>query len=462
MKTKPGSCLPSLVVLATVLAAPVSAATSPLADRATVSALMIDGAAAGGVLGWDGGDARSGASATATMGTATGKLPTGVTYAPLSMRVAFPPAPAVAAWVNEMAAGRAGPRTVVVADADATGRLVEAYELSGAALIEVEFPEFNGARTTLAVMRLVFAGASGGAVSPPASLSGVSTPANTAGFQLSFPGIDTTGVSRIAAIRVVQSGATAPVSADSVTGKSVGATKTANFAITVSRASVASWQAWLSDTLMQAPGSKREGAIALLGPTLKVSSVTLNLYGCSLVRLSRPPDWAGVPTYYVAEVACERVAFGGLPASAGAASESTIAAKREVTSPKELPTDRSAAVEADRGTRDPVLFPRVPGLTRTGYSGSYQKASTNETARYASQEKINDLVARVEAAATAAGWKLTHLTESGTGSGRQVTQNWAIKDASAQLTFFDVQDGVATHMNLTVAAQRGRTGGDLK
>jgi hypothetical protein len=304
------------------------------------------------------------------------------------MRVAFPPAPAVAAWVNEMAAGRAGPRTVVVADADATGRLVEAYELSGAALIEVEFPEFNGARTTLAVMRLVFAGASGGAVSPPASLSGVSTPANTAGFQLSFPGIDTKGVSRIEAIRVVQPGSAVP---GSVRGKTVGATKTANFAITVSRASVASWQAWLSDTLKQAPGSKREGAIALLSPTLKVSSVTLNLYGCSLVRLSRPPDWAGVPTYYVAEVACERVAFGGLPASAGAASESTIAAKREATSPKELPTDRSAPVEADRGTRDPILFPRVPGLTRTGYSGTYQKAYTNETARYASQEQIKKI-----------------------------------------------------------------------
>jgi hypothetical protein len=459
MKTKPGSCLPSLVVLATVFAAPVSAATTSLPDRATGSALMIDGAAAGGVLGWDGGDARSGASATGTRGTATGTLSTGVTYAPLSMSVAFPPAPAVAAWVNDMAAGRAGPRTMVVADVGATGRVVEAYELSGAALIEVEFPEFNAARTSLAVMRLIFVGASGGLVSPPASLGAVSTPANTAGFQLSFPGIDTQGVSRIEAIRVVQTGFTVP---GSVSGKTVGATKTANFAITVSRASVASWQAWLSDTLKQAPGSKRDGVIALLGRTLKVNPVTLNLYGCSLVRLSRPPDWPGVPTYYVAEVACERVAFGGLPASAGAASDSKIAAKREAASPKERPTDRSASVEADRGTRDPILFPRVPGLTRTGYSGNYQKTSTNETARYAAQEKINDLVARVEAAATAAGWKLTDLTESGTGSGRQVTQNWAIKDASAQLTFFDVQDGVATHLNLTVAAQRGRPGGDIK
>lgn len=432
--------------------------SSPLSLPAATSAWFVDGVSAGNVLGWDGGDARLAGAATGAGGVATGRLGGGVSYAPMTLRVPFPPEPAVAAWVNAMASGPGSPRRVVVADADATGKLLEAYELQGAVLAEVELPEFNAARTSPAVMRVVLTGTAGRAVSPPAVLGALSSPISSAGFQLTIPGIDGAGVSRIESIKVASGDSQLAPLSGVTGGKSLTGPRVANILVTVAHARVATWQAWLDESVRQGVPVKRDGAIVLLSPTMRASSASLNLHGCSLVRLSRPPDSAGVPAYYLAELACERISFGGLPAPAAptaafAATRTPVAAKAgDGVDP--TPPASVVPAESERGARDPAQFPRVSGLTRTNYSGTFQRTYTNETASYAAAEKIGDLVARVEAAATAAGWELRNLTESGSSQGRQVSQSWRKNTASAELTFIELKDRNTTQMNLAVMLQR--------
>lgn len=431
----------------------------PSSVPAATSSWFVDGVSAGNVLGWDGGDARLAGAVTGAAGVATDKVAGGVSFAPMALRVPFPPDPAVGAWVNEMASGLRSPRRLVVTDADATGKLVEGYELQGAVLSEVELPEFNAARTSPAVMRVVLTGTAGRAVSPPAVLGALSAPISSAGFQLTIPGIDGAGVSRIESIKVASGDSQLAPLSGVTGGKSLTGPRVANILVTVAHARVATWQAWLAESVRQAAPVKRDGAIVLLSPTMRASSVSLNLHGCSLVRLSRPPDSAGVPAYYLAELACERISFGGLPAPAAPAAPVAAATRTPVAAKAGDgvdPTPPAAGVpaESERGARDPAQFPRVSGLTRTNYSGTFQRTYTNETASYAAAEKIGDLVARVEAAATAAGWELRNLTESGSSPGRQVSQSWRKNTASAELTFIELKDRNTTQMNLAVMLQR--------
>lgn len=433
--------------------------SSPSSLPAATSAWFVDGVSAGNVLGWDGGDARMAGAATVAGGVATGRLGGGVSFAPMTLRVAFPPEPAVAAWVNDMASGPGSPRRVVVTDADATGKLVEAYELQGTALAEVELPEFNAARTSPAVMRVVLTGTAGRAVAPPAALGALSAPISSAGFQLTIPGIDGAGVSRIEGIKVVSGDSQPAPLAGVAGGRSLTGPRVANILVTVARARVATWQAWLDESVRQGVPVKRDGAIVLLSPAMRASSVSVRLQGCSLVRLSRPPDSAGVPAFYVAELTCERISFDGLPAPAAptapiAAAPRTPVAAKAGDGVDPTPPASGVPAESERGARDPAQFPRVSGLTRTNYSGTFQRTYTNETASYASAEKIGDLVARVEAAATAAGWELRNLSESGSSQGRQVSQSWRKNSASAELTFFELKDRNTTQMNLAVMVQR--------
>ncbi len=107
-------------------------------------------------------------------------------------------------------------------------------------------------------------------------------------------------------------------------------------------------------------------------------------------------------------------------------SSSTMAAVQEGTNP------------ADQGSRDPIEFPRIGGLTRLTFSGSMQKNYVQESATYASADELRRVVDSVTTTAKAAGWQQTSLSESGDKTiGRLVNAEWSKGTIRAQLSITD-------------------------
>jgi hypothetical protein len=105
---------------------------------------------------------------------------------------------------------------------------------------------------------------------------------------------------------------------------------------------------------------------------------------------------------------------------------------------------------ADVGTRDPAQFPRVDGLTRTYYSGTFQPVYTSEQADYTSSEAIGTVVARVDAAAKAAGWTMTTVTETAPNGGKNVAEAWTKGSANASINYAQPINATGTQLNLQV------------
>ena len=103
----------------------------------------------------------------------------------------------------------------------------------------------------------------------------------------------------------------------------------------------------------------------------------------------------------------------------------------------------------DQGSRDPAGFPRVEGLTRISYSGSFQSTYTQEQAVYTAPEGIYVMVARVEAAAAGAAWTLTALSESESSNGKSVSQHWTKAGGQTDLSYLQPAGG-ATKITVNV------------
>lgn len=107
----------------------------------------------------------------------------------------------------------------------------------------------------------------------------------------------------------------------------------------------------------------------------------------------------------------------------------------------------------DVGSRDPAQFPRVEGLTRTYYSGTFQTGYTSEQATYTSTDPIEQLVARVDAAAKAAGWTMTTVTESAPDGEKRVAEAWVKGGASVSLSYQQPVKATGTQMSVVVYVQ---------
>ena len=117
-------------------------------------------------------------------------------------------------------------------------------------------------------------------------------------------------------------------------------------------------------------------------------------------------------------------------------------------------TSSNTTSPADQGTRDPVDFPRVSGLTRLSYAGTFTKDYTNESATYITTEDVYKLMQRITEAASAAGWEQLNLSESGAGpNGRSVGAEWNKGLTRAQVGCSDRREG-GTTVNLTVFKQK--------
>jgi hypothetical protein len=109
---------------------------------------------------------------------------------------------------------------------------------------------------------------------------------------------------------------------------------------------------------------------------------------------------------------------------------------------------------ADQGSRDPIGFPRVSGLTRLTFSGSMQKSYVQESATYASADDLRRLVDNVVKTAKAAGWEQTSHTETGEKTvDRSVNAEWNKGPIRAQMSFTDRKPG-GTTITLWVAGKK--------
>lgn len=442
------SILLSYFVAAFVFGGGAMAAVAGPPVGASVSRLFVDRVDAGAVLNWEGGDLRAEAIAAAGLGVKQLGPPR---LAPLVVRVAFPPSAVLAGWITEVAAGGATRRTLVLTDSDAMQRTAEGYEVTGAMLSEIVFPKFDAAAATFDPMTLVFSGERGGAVvTVPQAVVGPAPKAIT-GFQLSVAGLDGKGVSRIESFTIKQGAPTAPNRGEEIM-RHVGAgpTEISNLRITLSRATVPTWRTWHSDFVVNGTGpgaTKREGVIGLLGPSGQPGPLSLVLTGCGILSLSRPPETAGVPVKYVAEMFVERIAFAGLPPAVGGPK---LVVEREPPPAEKKEPAPGAGSPADKGMRDPAEFPRVADLVRLTYSGNYGSNYTSEQATYSAAEAANSLLARVTDAAKGAGWELRTLDENESAGSRQIHQRWVRENAGATLTISEKAEVKGSQMLLQV------------
>jgi hypothetical protein len=150
----------------------------------------------------------------------------------------------------------------------------------------------------------------------------------------------------------------------------------------------------------------------------------------------------------------------GAPSST-VANSTSIASRTPTTTDVPLvssTTNLSAAQKAllnpaDVGSRDPAQFPRVDGLTRTSYEGTFQSTYTSEGANYTSTEAIEQLVARVDAAAKAAGWTMTTVTETAPNGGKNVGETWTKPSANATVSYSQPINATGTQFSLQVYVQ---------
>jgi hypothetical protein len=113
---------------------------------------------------------------------------------------------------------------------------------------------------------------------------------------------------------------------------------------------------------------------------------------------------------------------------------------------------------ADEGSRDPIDFPRVGGLTRLTFSGSSQKNYVRESATYAAVDDLRRVVDSVTSTAQAAGWEQISLFETGNRTvGRTVNVEWVKGTIRAQMNLVDGKP-VGTTLTLWVTGEKSGGG----
>jgi hypothetical protein len=456
---------------------------------ASSTALAIDGVLCDRLPSWEGGDLRGGA---VTQGI---KSTSGPVVAPLRIQAGFPASPELTGLINELCSGQTVPHTLTLVDYDGSGNAAAAVQLTGAVLMEVLFPSFESTASSVGPVKLVFAADKSDAVSP-SSIPGSARPGSSSArtFQLAVDGLDGRGVQRIEALTISRPSASDPAPQFS----SLQVTLKTSTATTWKK-----W--YTDFVVNGRNGGEKFGALTMVDASGKSMDTALNFKQLGMLRLSRPPGTQGLATsveieMYVGGLVVSKPAETTPPTNTGDLSSSgvdgvtsdvpltheTLATPLPTTSsvtgvaveppltnatlatpiptssssvatvdsrtlatdvtvksanPATSPALAPATNPADQGSRDPAEFPRVSGLTRVVYSGTFQKTYTSEQATYTSTEAIYQLVARVDAAAKAAGWTMTSLDEETISSGKSVAESWTTSTGTASVSYREQPTG---------------------
>ena len=441
------------------------------------SAISIDGVYVGRIFGWEGGGARATVVTQALAdGTATKTLGS-IKFDPLIVETAFPPPAALAKAIGDLAANRSETKALTLVDYDAVGTPVDPIE-ARATLTEVHLPAFDANSSAPVRVKFVFAvEESRPSKSPPTGTATTAT-VDPRMFALAISGLVTKSVTKIGPISIIRRAVSDDVGRTRSPTITFSPPEFSNLVVTLSEASAATWNDWFTDFAVSGNnGSDREKTASL---TFFGSDFAVNFQQVGIVRVSRLPVAGTTVRFRESELYFERLTIGNpvVASSTTSASTGTTTARTSTiervstdstTNPIQTPVDSTTAVRtpiaaatessaiqtptavqsgtlavlnsADTGTRDPAQFPRISGVTRTYYNGSFFSNYTIENANYRTTGDIYQFSSRISDAMKSAGFTERTHTEQGSAGERSVQSGWAKPNVDLNLSFWEQRTG---------------------
>lgn len=290
--------------------------------------LAIDGVACGKVYSVEGGDPRASVVVSNPVGTALPKKHiSGVSYAPITVVVAFPPAQPILDWIGDLCANRQTRKTLLLTTYNASGQVAgNALQAIDTRLTEVRFPAFDASSKDAARLTLVFTPASTQAAPVTTSSSTATKSAGAAtkvailsNFKVQIGTLPTNRVSRIEAITIKQPVAENIVGGTKQTVQTVGPTEFSNLVLTISSIDIADWNTWRDSFVVKGTnddGSETSGSLDLLATDLTTKLMTLQFSHVGIIRASPVKEVSSDSlAKFQPELYCESMAPGPAPAT---------------------------------------------------------------------------------------------------------------------------------------------------
>lgn len=317
------SITPAVIVFFVASCSAFGAGTTQ-ASSASSTELAIDGVSCGKVYSAEGGDPRASTVVVSNpVGTALPKKQiSGVSYAPITVEVAFPPVQPILDWIGDLCANRQTRKTLLLTTYNASGQVVgNALQATDARLTEVRFPAFDAVSKDPARLTLVFTPAYTHATPAAATSSTVTKSAGAAtkaailsNFKVQIGNLPATRVSRIEAITIKQPVAENIAGNTKQTVQTVGTTEFSNLVLTISRIDIADWNTWRDSFVVNGKnddGSETSGSLDLLAADMTTKLMTLQFSQVGILRAS-PVRETSIDAIlrFQAELYCESMAIG--------------------------------------------------------------------------------------------------------------------------------------------------------
>jgi len=430
---------------------------------------------------FEGGDARTSVVVEPPAGTALPKKHvTGINYAPIIFDVGFPLPKPVVDVINEFAANRRSPRTLVLATYNQNFQLHGSpLQANNAVLTEVRFPRLdvaNAKDVTRATLVFTAGSTQTATVGVPATLSAASIrqSAGTSGFKFHLGTLPTTGLSEVQAFTIKQPpGSAAP--------------DFSNVTLTLAASDLAGWRSWRDSFVVNGlndDASEKSATLEFLSSATSSGAptvvFTLQFSHVGIVRASTIPMSSGVEgvNRFQAELYYETVTLTGAPLTALLVDPSTLPLNTATVAPTSTPTSPvattptplptspvittttpvrevapnvtrvpgssvGATATVDQGARDPKELPRPEGTVRKNYSSVTQKTSFQELVIYTTRETLDPIEAFYMKSLTAAGWELVSRFENNqaVGSMHQIILNLKNGLRTVAITLTEVKAG---------------------
>lgn len=386
--------------------------------------VSFDGASAGFVRGFEGGDPRADVVvAGARLGAFEKKSLGAVRFTPIQLLVTYRSGQPFFDWMAALFAGTAAEKTVIITTLSPTGQPVKALKAYHCVLTRISIATLDTGSELPFHFVLTLTPQSTETVpavatpAPPVTLTDTTSRFFSSDFKLQIDGLDASMVNRIGGVTISSSG---------------GAVVFSNLAITLAESTAAGWRAWLEDFAVKGNNGddkEKNGTLQLLGPAGQGVKMTLRLRNLGILSLAKSRDPLDQKLVAVrAELYCERMEI--VP-EAGALT---------------LVTGITATpAPADQGTADPADFPRPDGLVRKMYATQKVRTGTSESAVYATKTALQELAAQYDKLTKAAGWEQVSRTEAGGA----LIVSWKKAARVAQVAMVPGKDGVDVTVAIT-------------
>ncbi|MEO6569804.1 MAG: hypothetical protein ABIO94_13660 [Opitutaceae bacterium] len=452
------------------------------------SVLTIDGASAGFVKQWLGGEPIADVVAESSVAGASPKKHLGpVRYAPITVKLSFPvPAPLLS-LINDFLANGSVVKTITLTDLNFDNAVVGLpLEAVDAALTEVNFEAFDaGGGKDPTFFTLVFSSAlvrAAAAATLPAGLTTTTTSTKvvtSAGFAFQLGTLPTTQVSQVSAFTAKRRFAGA--------GPGLLPVEFSNLTVTLAESQSADWKTWAQNFIVTGNNGDAQEKTAtlvirdqLLSPVL---ALQFSNVGIARLRRNNPESGSETVRRVEAELYYERLTATvplvavttmtpSIANAAPAATAPSTTTPATNTSPGLTPVTTvgntvalagvspaptAAITSADQGAQDPADFPRPADFTRKTFTSLRRPASSEETATYSSKSTFDEILSTYERTLKGDGWEQTMRNESGdpASGSHQFRLRWTRKLEGVEIR---LTQGRAGGTEVSVALSSTRAG----